>query len=207
MGFDVPPPVPALEVSIASRGYSKGVAQTDGPQVVVRPEVTFGGLRIAAYGKNVTSSQFDGEIGVSIGYKRVFGKTELAGSATVKRLVDAGPCADTSALELNVTVARSRGAFKPKVSLTYSPDDLAATGRSAFWEAGSTYQLDKNFSLQAGIGIRSRTGGANYTSFTAAATRSIGRRFTIEVRLYDTNRDAIGDYYRRRAIVSLRARI
>ena len=207
MGFDLPPPVPTLEMNIASRGYSKGVAQTDGPQIVVRPEVTFGGLRIAAYGKNVTSSQFDGEIGVSIGYKIAFEKTELAGSATVKHLVDANPGADTSAIELNVSIARSWGAFKPKVGLTYSPDDLAATGRSAFWEAGSTYQLNKNFSLQAGIGIRSRTGGVDYTSFTAAATQSIGRRFTAEVRLYDTNRDGIGDYYGRRVIVSLRARI
>ncbi len=35
--FDLPPPEPGIEIVVASRGMSKGVAQTEGPQLVVKP--------------------------------------------------------------------------------------------------------------------------------------------------------------------------
>jgi len=201
------PPVPAIEISVASRGYSKGVAQTDGPQVVVKPELSFGNLRLAGYGKNVTSDQFDAEVGASLGYSRQLGKTELAATATVKRLVDADPIVDKTALELNASLSHSLGVLKPKLSLSYTPDDLGATRRSFFWEAGASYKLDSKSTLQAGIGIRSRNGGPDYTSITAGGSRDVGAGFTAEARLYATSRSELGDYYRRRLVFSLRKRI
>ena len=45
MIFDLPPPDPTLEISVASSGYSKGLAQTDGMQVLIRPE---SGVRLAS---------------------------------------------------------------------------------------------------------------------------------------------------------------
>lgn len=207
MIFDLPPPDPSLEVSVASRGYSKGLAQTDGMQVLIRPEVAFGSLRLGAYGKNITSNQYDGEAGASVGYRKSFGKMELGASATVKHLYGADPDVDDVALELNFAASRSWGALKPRVSLTYSPNDLAGTGRTAFWEAGSSYQIDKKTSLSAGIGIRRRTGGPDYTSFTAGLSRTLGGQFTAEVRLYDTDRDELGENYHRRMVVSVRTRI
>ena len=203
MIFDLPPSDPSLEISVASRGYSKGLAQTDGMQVLIRPEVAFGSLRLGAYGKNITSNQYDGEAGASVGYRKSFGKMELGASATVKHLYGADPDVD----ELNFAASRSWGALKPRVSLTYSPNDLAGTGRTAFWEAGSSYQIDKKTSLSAGIGIRRRTGGPDYTSFTAALSRTLGGPFTAEVRLYDTDRDELGENYHRRMVVSVRTRI
>lgn len=207
MIFDLPPPDPALEISVASRGYSKGLAQTDGIQVVIRPEVAFGPLRLGAYGKNVTSSQYDGEAGASVGYRKSFGKTEVSASATVKHLYGADPEVDDVALELNFAATHTWGAVKPRVSLTYSPNDLAGTARTAFWEAGSSYQIDKKTSASAGIGLRKRTGGPDYTSFTAALSRTLGGPFTAEVRLYDTNRNNLGKNYHRWVVVSLRTRI
>ena len=206
MGMDLPPPVPAIEISIASRGYSKGVAQTDGAQLVVRPEVAFGNFRISAYGKNVTAVGYDIEAGLSAGYRTTVGKVEWSGSATVKRNVDADPGIDDTALELNVAATRSFGALKPRLSLTYSPDDLGSTRRSYFWEAGSAYSIGKGFGLQAGVGLRRRAGGADYTSLTAAVTKAFGKHLTGEVRLYDTSRGELGDNYDRRVVVSLRLR-
>ncbi|NUT01386.1 MAG: hypothetical protein HOP96_10450 [Sphingomonas sp.] len=207
MIFSLPPPDPALEISIASRGYSKGVAQSDGMQVVIRSEVGFGAFKLGAYGKNVTSPQYDGEAGVSIGYKKTFGKAELNATATVKHLYGAGPGVDDVALELNFAATRSWGAFKPRVGLTYSPDELAGTGRSAYWEAGSSYQIDKKTSASAGIGVRRRTGGPDYTSFNAGLSRTLGGPFTADVRLYDTDRNSLGENFHRRVVVSLRTRI
>lgn len=206
MPFDLPPPDPSIEFSIASRGYSKGVAQTDGIQAIVRPEIAFGSLRIGAYAKNVTSPDYDGEAGALIGYRKTFGKTELSGSAAIKHLIDPAPGVDKAAVELVFAATQTVGDLKPRVSMTYSPDDLGSTGRTAFWEAGSSYLIDKKTSVSASIGIRRRDGGPDYTSFNAGLTRTLVGPVTAEVRLYDTNKHRIGDYYHRRVVVSLRAR-
>ena len=79
--FDLPPPDPGIEVVIASRGISKGLAQTDGPQMLVRPEVAFGPVYIGGYAKNVTSATLDGEAGPVAGFRTSAGGFDLAGSA------------------------------------------------------------------------------------------------------------------------------
>ena len=107
---------------------------------------------------------------------------------------------------MNAAATQTWGRFKPRVSVTYSPNELAGTGRSAYWEAGSSYQFDKKTSASAGIGIRRRTGGPNYTSFNAGR-RTLGSAFTADVRVYDTSRDELGDNFHRRVIISLRTRI
>ena len=206
MAFDLPPPDPSIEFSIASRGYSKGVAQTDGAQVVVRPEVSFGSLRIGTYAKNVTSPSFDGEFGASIGYRKSFGKTELSGSAAIKHLINPVQGVDKAALELVFAATHAIGDFKPRVSVTYSPDDLSTTGKTVYWEGGASYQFDKKTSASAGVGIRRRDGGPDYTSFNAGLTRTLVGPLTAELRYYDTNKNSLGDYFHRRVVASLKAR-
>lgn len=207
MPFDVPPPLPSFEVSLASRGYSKGLAQTDGPQVLIRPEIAFGSVRLGAYAKNTTSPDYDGEVGAYIGVRKSWGNTELGGIATVKKLVDAAPNIDTTALELSISATQTIGRLKPRLSLTYSPDELGSTGRSEYWEAGSSYQIDRDTSASAGIGIRERTGGPDYTSYNAGLTRTLAGRFAADVRFYGTNKASIHEYYRRRIVVSIRVRL
>ena len=206
MGFDLPPPDPSIEFSMASRGYSKGVAQTDGAQIVVRPEVAFGSFRIGSYAKNVTSPTFDGEFGANVSYRITFGKTELSGSAVIKHLINPAQGTDKAAVEFAFAATHAIGDFKPRVSLTYSPDDLGITRRSAFWEAGGAYQIDKMTSASAGIGVRSRTAGPDYTSFNAGVTRTLVGPLIADVRYYDTNKDGLGSYFSRRIVVALRAR-
>ena len=206
MPFDLPPPDPSIEFSIASRGYSKGVAQTDGVQVVVRPEVAFGNFRIGSYAKNVTSPDLDGEFGALIGYKRSFGRTELSGSAAFKHEINARSGFDKRALELVLAVTQTIGDFKPRVSLTYSPDDLGSTRKTAYWEAGGAYQIDRKTAASGGIGVRSRDGGPDYTSFNAGVTRTLVGPLSAEVRYYDTNKDNLGDYYHDRVVGALRGR-
>ena len=53
--FDLPPPNPAIEFSVASRGMSKGVAQTDGPQLVVKPSLGLGSVQLGAAHKFQTA--------------------------------------------------------------------------------------------------------------------------------------------------------
>jgi hypothetical protein len=207
MELPLPPPHPSIEFSIASRGYSKGVAQTDGPQPVIRPEVAFGSLRLGAYAKTVTSSEYDGEAGALVGYGTTVGKTDLSGTVALKHLIDPVPGVDKMAIELAVSATRTIGDLRPRVSLTYSPNDLGSTGRTAFWEAGASYQIDKKTVAFAGIGLRRRVGGPDYSSFSTGLSRTLGGPLSIEARIYDTNKHRLGDYYHRRVVFALRARL
>ena len=163
-------------------------------------------MRIGTYAKNVTSPTFDGEFGTLVGYRKSFGRTELSGSAAIKHLINPVQGIDKAALEVAFGATHAIGDLKPRVSITYSPDDLSTTGRSAFWEAGASYQFGKKTSGSAGIGVRSRTGGPDYTSFNVGLTRTLIGPFTAEVRLYDTNKSRLGDYFHRRVVVALRGR-
>ena len=70
--FVLPSPDPAIEISAFSQGVSKGLRQTDGIQIVIRPEVAVGPLVVLGYYKNV-SGPADGEGGGGIGLRRRLG--------------------------------------------------------------------------------------------------------------------------------------
>lgn len=203
----LPPPDPGIEISIASRGYSKGIAQTEDVQIVIRPELAIGDFHFGAYAKNVDSSDYDGEAGANIGVRKSFGKTELAASAGVKHALDPQNDVDETALELSASAAHSFGRFKPRASVTYSPDDLAGTGRTVYWEAGAAYQLAKSLNASAGVGRRERTGGPDYTSFNAGMTYTIKGPLSADLRWYDTNKSEIGENYEGRFVATLRAKL
>ena len=53
--FSFPSPDPGIEISAFSQGMSKGLRQSEGVQILVRPEVAVGPLFVAAFYKNITS--------------------------------------------------------------------------------------------------------------------------------------------------------
>ena len=59
--IDLPPPDPGIEIVVASRGYSKGLAQTDGVQVRAQPELAFGPVYVAVYAKNDSDAYLVGK--------------------------------------------------------------------------------------------------------------------------------------------------
>jgi hypothetical protein len=204
--FDLPPPDPAIEISIASRGISKGLAQTDGPQLLARGEVGFGRLYAGAYAKNVTSPTSDGEAGAVIGLRAKAGGFDLAASAALKIAIAPAAGLDKEALELAGSISRKMGRVTPRVSVIWSPGDLGSTGRSVYAEAGLAYDLGGGTSLGGAVARRERAGGADYTAFNAGIVHVIAGRFTVDLRWYDTGSSALGDPYRGRLVAALRAK-
>src|SRR5437868_15437152 len=82
--FTPPSLDPGIEISIASQGTSKGLRQTDGPQLVVQPELGIGPLVLGAFYKNVTSPTADGEAAASLGLRRRIGGFDLSVAAASK---------------------------------------------------------------------------------------------------------------------------
>jgi hypothetical protein len=61
MLFDLPPPVPAFDITISSHGMSKGLSQSDDPQVIPRLYVKSGDFQAGGLWKNITSTAGRGE--------------------------------------------------------------------------------------------------------------------------------------------------
>jgi hypothetical protein len=204
--LELPPPDPVIEITLAGRGYSKGLAQTDGPQVVVRPELLYGAIHVGGYAKNVTSSSLDGEGGPVIGFRTNAGGFGLAGSATLKLAIAPVGDVDDAAVELAASVARAVGPVSARLGVAWSADDIGSTGRSIYWDGTAGYRLGRSTSLGAGLSRRERDGGPDYTAFNLGVTRTLVGGVSADLRWYDTDRSALGDAFEGRLVLALRAR-
>ena len=201
----LPPPDPAIEISVATKGMSKGLAQTDGGQVVVRGELGFGSLFVGGLAKNLADATADGEVQLSAGTRLKVRKVELSVSAAYKNWVDSRS-PDAEAAEFSMTASRPFGAVTPRFQLIYSPDDLGSADYSIYAEGGLGWKLSKTLQLSAHVGRRKRGNGTEYTAGNVGLAFAMNRNFTAELRLYDTDKSGAGDNFRRRAVALMRAR-
>jgi hypothetical protein len=202
----LPPPDPGIEISVATRGMSKGLSQTDGLQVVGRGELAFGPLFLSALGKNITSPTADAELQFATGARLKVEGTEVSVAATLKRLVGLDGQRNPTALELNANVSHPFGNVTPRVQLIYSPDDLGSTTYSIYAESGIAWKFHPKIQLSTNVGRRHRGNSLDYTSANVGAAVTITRNFTGEVRLYDTNKSEVDDPFKRRLVASLKAK-
>jgi hypothetical protein len=198
--------VPAGEVTLSTRGYSKGLAQTDGVQGIGRFELGFGQFGLATQYKNITSATADGEATFSGIWKGKAAGFDLGMTASWKRLIGLDGQVDPDTFEFIPTVSRKFGPLTARLSLTYSPDDLGRTGESAWVEGGAAWKVNGKTSISANLGRREREGGTDYTAFNAGVTRSILKGLTADLRYYDSARSELGDPFEGRVVAALKAR-
>ncbi|MBV9883646.1 MAG: porin [Sphingomonadaceae bacterium] len=195
---------PGIEISVFSQGMSKGLRQSDGVQILVRPELAIGSLLLDAYYKNVTLPAADGEAAVRLGLRHRFAGFDLAVSAAYKWNTNAHLQPDRDALEFSASASRRFGRITPHLSLVYSPDDLGGTRASLYAEAGASASLLQGLSFSANIERRERDGGPDYVAFNAGATYTLTRNLSADLRYYDTAQSRLGAIYRPRLVASLK---
>jgi hypothetical protein len=200
--FSLPSPDPAIEISAFSQGMSKGLRQSEGVQVLVRPELAIGPLFVAGFFKNVTSPTADGEAALMAGLRRHSGAFDLTASIAYTWNTNARAQADRDCIEFNLTASRRFGRVTPRVSLTYSPDDLGGTRASLFAEAGASFSLFAGASIGFNVARRTRDGAPDYVAFNAGASYAITRNFSADVRYYDTAQSSLGTIYAPRLVAS-----
>lgn len=204
--IDLPPSDPVIEIVVASQGMSKGLRQTDGPQILVRPSLQIGRLSIGAYGKNITSPSAEGEGGIFIGYSARIGGLQLSPVINYKRLLDRTGRPDVDAWEFGLSMSRQAGRITPYLSLYYSPDELGSTGESLYAEAGASLRISPSFAISANVAHRARAGGPDYSALSAGISHQASRNISLDLRYHDTDRGGRGAVYQRRLVASLRAR-
>jgi hypothetical protein len=205
--LEIPPPDPGIEIVVASRGYSKGLAQTDGVQLRAQPELAFGPAYLAFYAKNVTSSSSEGEAGAIVGLRTRAGGFDLAASATWKMSIEPRGRTNDDALELVGSIGRRFGPVNARLSVTWSPNDLGATNETLWTEGNVSYSLCPSTSISAALGRRERDGGPDYSAFNLGVTQTLLPGLSADLRWYDTDRSGLGDAFERRLIASLRMRL
>lgn len=206
MPFNLPPPVPAFDLTVATHGMSKGISYSDGPQVIPRVSIKSGGFQAGALWKNITSTQGAGETQLFVGWSGKAGGLDL-GAMAAHRMVTGitNHRADNQSWEFTGTGGyKFSKAVGLKATVIYSPDDLGATRRSVYVEAGPTLALPDGFVASAAIGRRERTGAPNYTSYNAGVSKTIAKRMTVDVRYYGTNRHNLGYVYAGRLVGSVK---
>lgn len=201
--FDLPPTDLGVELFAASRGMSKGLAQTDGPQFIPKAFVQVGSVQVGAQWKNVTSNAAEGEGAAFVNWQRKLGATQLSVGVTFKFQTAIREPTDGNALELNGALSRKLGKIGARISAVYSPDDLGSTKRSLYMEGGPSYDLTKSLRISANLGHRTRANGPDYTSFNAGISTVVGR-LTFDARFYDTSQSELGEIYNERVVVSAR---
>lgn len=203
MSHALPPP-PTIEIALASRGISKGIAQSDGPQAVVRAEMPIGPFYVAGYAKNVTASTADGEGGLTAGIRRNVAGLSLSASATWRIAISPINGSDDQALELAGTMSRKFGRFTPQLAVNWSPHDLGTARRSLYYEASATYDVSEKTSIGAAIGRRERVVGPDYTAFNFGVTHKLNAHFTVDLRYYGSNKHGLGYTYQPGIIAALK---
>jgi uncharacterized protein (TIGR02001 family) len=200
----LPPVDPGFEISLASQGMSKGLLQSNGPQVVSRATVKSGEFQLGAQWKNISTNSAKGEASAIIGWSGKAASFDLGASAAYKVLTSASGSSNRRSIELSANVSRKLGRMSLRSSAVFSPDDLGSTKRSLYAEAGPSFDLPARFKLSANIGHRWRERSDNYTSFNVGISRPVLKVLTADVRLYDTNRGELGRNYERRLVGSLK---
>ncbi|WP_310468920.1 TorF family putative porin [Sphingomonas sp.] len=202
--FDLPPPEPHFEIVVASRGMSKGLAQTEGVQFVPKGFLQIGAVQIGGQWKNVTSTTAAGEAAVFANASRTVGGFQLSLGAAYKFQTAVRGPTDSDSFEFSGSVGRKFGKLGTKVSVIYSPNDLGSARRSVYFEGGPTLDLSKTTRIFANVGHRDRIGGFDYTSFNAGLSTVVAKRLTLEARYYDTARSHLDKAYRGRAVLAAR---
>lgn len=198
----LPSPDPVVELTVASHGMSKGISQTDGPQMIPKTYLQIGDVQLGGQWKNVSSNSATGEFATFLNVAREFGALQLTGGITYKALTGAPAGVDSDCVELAAGASSKLGKASIKLNAIFSPDDIGSTRRSLYLEGGPSLDVTKQLRLSANLGHRWREDGTDYLSMNAGAAYTLFRGFALDLRYYRTNRADLGDVYRQRLVMS-----
>ena len=200
----LPPIVPAFELSGANQGMSKGVLQSDGAQFIPRASLKLRKVQVGGQWKNISTNSAKGEASIFGGWAGKVSTLDVGGLIAYKMLTSASGSGNRQSWEVSANAARRFGRLGIRASAVFSPNDFGGTRRSLYVEAGPSLDLPWKFRASASVGIRERRNNSDYTSFNLGLSRPLGKKFTVDVRYYDTNRGDLGETFDNRLVGSIK---
>ena len=132
----LPPIDPVIEISVASHGMSRAVAQTEGPQVLPKAFLQLGAVQLGGQWKNVKSPVADGEAAIFINASPKLGDFQLSFGAAYKFQTNVSAVTDDKSLEFSSSVSRKLGKVGLKASAFTAPTIWAAQSSRSIWKPG-----------------------------------------------------------------------
>jgi len=201
--FGLPQPHPGFEISIATRGMSQGLSQTDGIQIIPRAFVRIGPIQLGGQWRNVSNPAANGVAAFFARVSRRAGGTQIDLGAAYRIRTGTGAHPDSRAWEFSLGARTILGKTALRLSVEYSPREFEH-GPALYIEGGATFGVGRATSVSVNLGRRESEGGPDYTSFNAGITRIVRQRLSLDARYYETDRSALGARYRGRIILAAR---
>lgn len=199
----LPPPDPGFEMVVSRPGMSQGLAQTDGIQLFPRAFVQVDGARIGVQWRNIDSVTANGVAAVFVSAARELKGVRIDAAVRYRIKTGVKGPARSEAWEFAFGARRSFGRLGVRFYAEYSPDEFGR-GPSLWAEAGPTLAIGRQIQLSANIGRRERARDPDYTAFNAGVSRALGRRLSVDLRYFGTDRGHLGERYSGRITLSAR---
>jgi hypothetical protein len=182
---------------------SEGLSQTDGAQTIPRLTLRSGPVQAGAFWRNITSPIASGIAVVFVKWSHKRKNTQIEFATLYRyRAGTKGPV-DRDAWEFDGSFRQSLGRVGVRMVSEFAPKEFEL-GPSFYIEGGPTLQVAKGTSLSANIGRRERVGAPDYSTFNGGLTHLVGRKLSLDARIYGTNHPERGMKYRTRFVVSAR---
>jgi uncharacterized protein (TIGR02001 family) len=188
-----------LSFGAATDYRSKGTSKTQGdPYAWVQEEwqsddeaffVSAGAARV----KQSFGAQLETDI-------RAGWRPEAAGfsfdfNAMYRYYPDANAGADDDYWEFTADASRSIGPVSGRLRVQYSPDNAGGSHAFTYVEARAGYKFSPKWRATAAFGVRDTEDSVDYTAWNAGVTWRVDDNVDLDLRWYDTDKDALGPQY------------
>ena len=188
---------------VAGQGMSEGLSQTTGAQIIPRVTLRIGEVQLCAQWRNISSPIANGIAAFFVKWSHRSDDSQVELAALYRLRTEAPAGVDRNAWEFDGSFRHSFGKVGVRAIAEYSPKEFEA-GQSIYVELGPTLQIAKTTIISLNAGRRERGGAPDYSTFNAGVTRIVGRKLSVDARVYATDHPERGSRYRTRLVVSAR---
>lgn len=202
----------AATVGVGTDYVSRGVSQTaNGPLGTAGVELGLRGFYAGATAFHVDfrregNRASDAEIDLYGGYE-----TQAGGQAidvgVLHYVFTPGPAGQpaTDYTEIYAKTGRAIGPVNLSGSIYYTGQGGGHTGTGVYGVAAAGWAIDKRWTASALLGHQTVGTGGSYTDWNAGVTRALGKRFTVDLRYWDTDHHRISRDYGSKLVLSANA--
>jgi uncharacterized protein (TIGR02001 family) len=137
----------------------------------------------------------EGEADLTIGFRPEAAGFSFDLNAMYRVYPDADSGTDDDYWEFTADASRSVGPVSGRLRVQYSPDNAGGSHAFTWYEARAGYKITPKLRATAAIGRRETEDSLDYTAWNLGVTWRLQDRLNVDLRYYDTDREAFGPQY------------
>jgi len=192
-------------VMVGTEGIQKGLGNTNQePAWLVNGEIGHGHYFGGATLMNTYSNGIDAsESHLYLGYKRKIWGTDMKMRLLYRTINDQPDTYDNDMWELETTLTRYYGQSYGRLKVILTDDNFGTGEDGSFAELSGGHTVYENTVVSGGYGVRTVENGVSYSALNSGVSYSLTPSALVDLRYYDTNKDASGEKYMDRTVLTL----